>query len=199
MNSKMQKIFFVDDESDMRKVISDTLIKLGCDVTCFANAQSCLVELEKEGCHLLICDVKMPDMDGLELLSRAKRIAPWVPVILVTGYGNIQMAVQATKLGAAEFIEKPFSRSIFIEKVKATLASHNYNGKTKAVKLTDTEKKVLNLILDGLNNKEIALKLGCARRTAEFHHSNIYRKFGVNNAVDLTKKAMVLTSANNGI
>ena len=198
MRTAHPKIFFVDDEDVMRTTIADTLSKLGYAVTCFPNAESCLAELEHTGCNLLISDVKMPEMDGVELLSRVKRMAPWIPVILVTGYGNIQMAVYATKIGAAEFIEKPFSRSEFIEKVKATLAHTNYDNNTTLVKLTKTEKKVLNLILAGYGNKEIALKLGCAVRTVEFHHTHIYRKFGVNNAVDLTKKAMAIFSAGNG-
>jgi FixJ family two-component response regulator len=96
-----QKVFFVDDEATMRTTVADTLSKLGYDVTCFANAKTCFAEVEQTGCNLLISDVKMPGIDGIELLSRVKRIAPWIPVILITGYGNIQMAVYATKIGAA--------------------------------------------------------------------------------------------------
>jgi FixJ family two-component response regulator len=196
MRKTQQKIFFVDDESDMRTTITATLVKEGYDVTCFANAKSCIAEIEEDGCHLLISDVKMPDMDGLELLNRVKQIAPWIPVILITGYGNIQMAVYATKIGAADFIEKPFSRATFVERVKATIVHNEYNGQPTGCKLTKTEKKVLKLILDGCSNKEIAQKLDCALRTVEYHHSNIYRKFKVDNAVELTKKAMTMSTSN---
>jgi FixJ family two-component response regulator len=192
MKTTHPKVFFVDDEATMRTTIADTLSKLGYAVMCFANAKDCLAEVEQTGCNLLISDVKMPGMDGLELLSRMKRVAPWVPVILITGYGNIQMAVYATKVGAADFIEKPFSRAAFVEKVKSVLSHNDYNGQTAGLKLTKTEKKVLKLILDGCSNKEIAIKTGCAMRTVEFHHTHIYRKFGVDNAVELTKKAMAM-------
>jgi FixJ family two-component response regulator len=190
------KIFFVDDEETMRTTIADTLSKLGYEVTCFANAKNCLAEVEQKGCNLLISDIKMDGMDGLELLNRMKRIAPWIPVILMTGFGNIQMAVYATKIGAADFIEKPFSPSAFLEKVKTILAQNEYDGEAAGTKLTKTEKKVLKLILDGCSNKEIALKLDCAVRTVEYHHSNIYRKFGVDNPVELTKKAMTMSAYN---
>ena len=182
----------------MRTTIANTLSKLGYDVTCFANAQNCLAEVEQTGCNLLISDVKMPGIDGIELLSRMKRMAPWIPVILITGYGNIQMAVYAIKIGAADFIEKPFNRAAFVEKIKATLSRNEYDGQAAEFQLTKTEKKVLKLILDGCSNKEAALKLRCAIRTVEFHHSNIYRKFGVDNAVNLTKKAMVMLTSKNG-
>jgi FixJ family two-component response regulator len=198
MKTVRQKVFFVDDEDTMRTTIADTLGKLGYEVTCFANAKNCLAEVAQTGCNLLISDVKMREMDGLELLSRIKRIAPWIPVILITGYGNIPMAVYATKMGAAEFIEKPFTRSALVEKVKATLSRNEYNSKTTGIKLTRTEKKVLKLILDGLSNKEISLKLRCALRTIEFHHTNIYHKFRVDNPVDLTKKAMAMFPSING-
>ena len=198
MKSTHLKVFFVDDEATMRTTIADTLSKLGYDVTCFANAKNCLAEVEQTGCNLLISDVKIPGMDGLELLSRIKRIAPWIPVILITGYGNIQMAVYATKIGAADFIEKPFNRAAFVEKIKATLSRNEYDGQAAGFKLTKPQKKVLKLILEGNGNKAIAKKMGCAVRTVEFHHSNIYHKFGVDNAVDLTKKAMAMLTSKNG-
>ena len=180
----------------MRTTIADTLGNLGYDVTCFANAKKCLAEVEQTGCNLLISDVKMPGIDGMELLSRIKRIAPWIPVILITGYGSIQMAVYATKIGAAEFIEKPFSRAAFVEKVKATLSRNEYDGQASGFKLTKTEKRVLKLILEGNGNKAIAQKLGCVVRTVEFHRSHIFHKFRVDNAVDLTKKAIAMFPSN---
>jgi FixJ family two-component response regulator len=198
MKSAHPKVFFVDDEATMRTTIANTLSKLGYEVTCFANAMACLTEVEQTGCNLLISDVKMPGMNGMELLSRMKRISPWIPVILITGYGNIQMAVSATKIGAEDFIEKPFDRATFVEKVKATLSRNEYDGQAAGFKLTRTEKKVLKLILEGNGNKAIAQKMGCAVRTIEFHRSHIFHKFGVNNAVELTKKAMAMFKAQNG-
>jgi two-component system, LuxR family, response regulator FixJ len=197
MKAVHHKVFFVDDEQSMRTTIAEMLGKEGYNVTCFANAKACLSEVEHTGCNLLISDVKMPEMDGIQLLSRIKRVAPWIPVILITGYGSIQMAVYTTKIGAAEFIEKPFSRSALVNKVKEIL-SRSEDLIADALKLTKTEKKILKLILDGCSNKEIAVKVRCAVRTVEFHHTNIYRKFGVDNAVELTKKAMAMFLPKNG-
>ncbi len=187
-----KKIFIVDDEPLMRSVMKDALTEIGYDVVCFANAHSCLTAVEKTGCNLVISDVKMPGMDGLELLKQMNRIAPWISVIMITAYGNIQMAVNAVKTGAADFIEKPFDTKTFLKKVHEVLSRSEYEGYSKGLKLTKTEKKVLKLILDGRNNKEIAAKTGCALRTVEFHHTNIYRKFGVDNSVALTKKAIAM-------
>ena len=190
MKSRDEKIFIVDDEPVMRRTIGDTLSELGYNVTCFASPDACLTEVEHSGCNLLISDVKMPEMNGIELLRRMKSIAPWIPVILITGYGNIPMAVRAVKIGAADFIEKPFKGSTLLNKVKEVLSRRDYDSYLNTSNLTKTEKIVLKLILDGYSNKEIAHKLGRALRTIEFHHTNIYRKFDVDNAVALTKKAM---------
>jgi two-component system, LuxR family, response regulator FixJ len=192
MKATQPKVFFVDDEPEMRTMVADALGKLGYKVTCFANAQHCLSEVEKTGCHLLISGVKLPGMDGMVLLSSVKRIAPWVPVIILTGYGNVQMAVYATKIGAEEFLEKPIDGTTLVNKVKEVLSRSEYDNCPNASKLTKTEKKVLKLILDGNDNKEIAFKMNCALRTVEFHHTHIYRKLGVDNAVDLIKKVMAM-------
>jgi DNA-binding NarL/FixJ family response regulator len=94
------------------------------------------------------------------------------------------------KLGAADFMEKPLNKTAFINKVKGILSGSEFDSPAAALKLTKTEKKVLKLILGGCSNKEMALKMRCALRTVEFHRSHIFHKFGVNNAVELTKKAM---------
>jgi FixJ family two-component response regulator len=170
----------------------------GYDVTCFANANTCLSELERNGCHLLITDIKMPDMDGMALLSKVKHIAPWTPVIVISELGDIPMAVQAMKLGAADFMEKPLKGAVLINKVKEILSHSEFDCPVAALKLTKTEKKVLKLILGGYSNKEMALKMHCALRTIEFHRGHVFRKFGVNNAVELTKKAISMFSPGNG-
>ncbi len=198
MKETHPKVFFVDDEPEIRAIIEDILGKQGYEVTSFANAQSCLVEVERTGCNLVITDFKMPGMSGIDLLTEIKRKAPWVPVIIVTGYGNIELAVYAIKIGAADFLEKPLDRTKLLNKVQEVLTRSEYYRHQAALKLTKTENMVLKLILEGWSNKEIARKMNCVVRTVEFHHSNIYRKFGVDNAVDLTKKAMAMFASANG-
>ncbi|MHC4124163.1 MAG: response regulator transcription factor [Planctomycetota bacterium] len=194
--AKQYGVFFVDDEPGIRRVVAEELKALGCNVTCFASASNCLEQLPHQDCNLLITDVKMPGMDGLTLLSRAKRVAPWVSIMVITGYGDIPMAVKALKLGAIDFIEKPLDRDIFLHKVKSVLNQDDFADSFVGQVLTKTEKKILKLILDGKGNKEIAYKLGRALRTVELHRSHIMHKFGVDNLVDLVKKAAFMNLDN---
>lgn len=134
----------------------------------------------------------MPGMDGLTLLSRAKRVAPWVSVVVISGFSNISMCVKAFKLGAVDFIEKPLERITFLEKIKTILEQEDYVDTPASRILTTVEKKVLKLILEGRGNKEVAYILGRALRTVERHRSNIMHKFAVDNIVDLVKKAALI-------
>ena len=190
-----QTVFIVDDEQSIRQVLSEELKTIGCKVSSFSNAAGCLKLLAAGDCDLIITDVKMPGMDGLALLARAKRIAPWVSVIVITGYGDVQMAVKALKLGAIDFIEKPLDRDTFLHKVKATLRQNDFAESSIHKSLTKTEKKVLKLILEGKSNKEMAYKMKRSVRTIEFHRGHIMRKFRTDSLVDLVKKAAVIDFA----
>lgn len=182
------KVFFVDDEPGIRQVVADDLEGLGCEVSCFSNASDCLSQLADHDCNLLITDVKMPGMDGLTLLNKAQSIAPWISVIVITGYGDIPMAVRTLKMGAVDFVEKPLDRRSFLSKVKFVLERDDFSDSVAGKVLTKSEKKILKLILDGKSNKEIAYKLGRVMRTVELHRSNLMKKLNVDNVVDLVKK-----------
>ena len=184
---KWWDVFFVDDDPDMRTLMAEELQALHCHVHCFDRAVPCLARLARQHCHLLITDVKMPDMDGLALLERVRQIAPWVPVLVITGFGDIPMAVMSMKLGAADFIEKPLNRKAFLHKILIMLRSGDFMHTPAGQALTKTEKKVLSLILNGKANKEMAEILDRSLRTIETHRSNIMRKFGAGNIVDLVK------------
>jgi two-component system, LuxR family, response regulator FixJ len=186
-------IFFVDDEPKIRKVVSETLKEFGLKVSSFACAADCLRQLNPIMCDLLITDVKMPGMDGIELLTEIKRIAPWLPVLLITGYGDIPMAVRATKAGAVDFIEKPLDKESFLNKVKSILHRSPLNDPYIVRRpLTKAEVVVLKLISQGKTNREIANLLNRSVRTIEVHRSHIMRKFGVDNLADLLKRAAVM-------
>lgn len=189
---KQYNVFFVDDEPEMHTVIADELEGIGCKVTCFASAADCLEQLGKQNCNLLITDVNMPDMDGLALLNKVRHIAPWVPVMIITGYGDVPMSVKALKSGAVDFIEKPLDRKSFLHKVETILKTDDFVDTPVGRTLTKTEKKVLKLILEGRGNKEIAYKLGRALRTVELHRSHIMHKFGVDSVVNLVKKTALM-------
>jgi len=187
MNNNDQHIFFVDDELKVRQVVAETLGQLSVRVTCFPCASDCIEQLGSQKCDLLITDLKLPEMDGIDLMRHVQRMAPYVPVLIVTGYGDIPTAVEAIKAGAADFIEKPLDKQSFVRKVMSLLpenGNHRHTGKP----LTQSEQKVLQLVLDGKSNSEIASLLNRSPRTIEAHRSHIMHKFGAGNLVDLVKQ-----------
>lgn len=139
----------------------------------------------------------MPVMDGLKLLEQAKRIRPQLPVLVITGYGDIPMAVKAIKIGAAEFIEKPLNESTFLPAVEAALKKGLFENRLIAKPLTKAETQILRQIAEGKTNKEIAFKMCRSIRTIENHRYRLMRKLNAQSTADLTKKAinMGLTSA----
>ncbi len=184
-----QHVFFVDDEQSVRKAVAKTLAKLGVEVMCFARATDCLGKIGRRTCDLLITDVRMPEMDGIALLTEARRIAPWLPVLVVTGYGDVPLAVKAMRIGAADFMEKPLHKETFLHKVESILSQNTPRDPYKGRPLTMTELKVLKLIISGKSNKEIAQLLGRAVRTVEDHRSHIMRKLDVHNVIELVERA----------
>jgi len=174
------------------------LQRRGWRVRTFLNAIDCLEALHNEDCDLLIIDVNLPRMDGMELLRHVKRLRPSLPVLMVTGYGEIPLAVEAIKDGAADFIEKPLERTAFLQAVELALGTGTdpLTGKM----LTKVEKRVLGFILEGKTNREIADTLHRSIRTIEDHRARIMRKLGVDNVVDLVKKAISIgvTSSQHG-
>jgi len=191
-NNAKQHIFFVDDEPKVRQVVGETLEELGSTVSCFARAADCLEQLGSKRCDLLITDVKMPEMDGMELLAKARRLAPWLPILVITGYGDIPMAVAAIKAGAVDFIEKPLDKKSFLWKVKSILQQSTFDDSYRGKPLTESEMKVLKLIISGNSNKEIAYILHRSVRTIEVHRGHLMRKLNVDNVVDLVKRAAMM-------
>jgi len=189
-SSNGRHIFFVDDEPNVRQVIAETLGQSGLQIRCFAHPGKCLEQLPTQRCDLLITDLRLPEMDGIELLKRSRAAAPWLPVLIITGYGDIPTAVEAMKAGAVDFIEKPLDRKSFVRKVQALLPK-NGDHKHLGNSLTQSEQRVLRLVLDGKSNKEIADILSRSRRTIEVHRAHIMRKLGARSLVDLVKQAAV--------
>ena len=192
MTNEKKSIFVVDDEPKICKVVARTLEQLGTQVSCFASASDCLEQLRLQECDLLITDVKMPGMDGIELVRRAKRIAPWLPILVITGYGDVPMAVRVVKAGAVDFIEKPFQRQSFLASVQSALKQNDPENLLRGKSLTKKEMVILRLILLGRSNKEIAFILHRSIRTIEDHRRKIMRKLDVDNVVDLVKSAAAM-------
>ncbi len=134
----------------------------------------------------------MPEMDGIELLAKAKRLAPWMPILVITGYGDIPTAVTAIKAGAVDFIEKPLDRKSFLWKVKSILQQNTFDDSYKGKPLTESEMIVLKLVITGKSNKEIAYLLHRSVRTIEVHRSHLMRKLDVDSVVNLVKRAAMM-------
>lgn len=185
-------VFFVDDEPKIREVVGETLEQLDLKITCFANGPECLKQMEIRRCDLLITDLKMPGMDGLELMKKAKELAPWMPVLVITGYGDIPLAVRTVKSGAVDFIEKPLEKETFLRKVSSILQQTSSFKKYLGKPLTRSESTILKHVIDGKSNREIANELHRSVRTIEVHRSRIMQKFGVESLVELIKRAAVM-------
>jgi len=191
MNNNSRHIFFVDDELKVRQVVAETLEQLSARTTCFPCALDCLEQLGSQKCDLLITDLRMPEMDGIELARRARLLAPWMPIMIITGYGDIPTAVKALKAGVADFIEKPLDKKSFVQRVKSLLPE-NGNHKHLGEPLTQTEQRVLRFVLDGNSNKDIASLLNRSRRTVEVHRARVMRKLGADSLVNLVKRTTTM-------
>lgn len=187
--SDNRKIFFVDDEPKVREVVGETLEQLGLKVICFANAADCLEQLETRGCDLLITDMKMPGMSGLELLTEAKRMIPGLPVLIITGYGDIPTAVTAMKAGAVDFIEKPLEMQTLLSKAQSLLEQDAVFNSDIDNLLTRNEIRILRFIVEGKSSREIANIIHRSVRTVEVHRSRIMHKLDADNLIDLVKRA----------
>ena len=117
-------IFILDDEPSVRKVIRETLKDLNYKVSCFGDPVKCLAQLRSKKCDLLITDLKMPKKNGVEVLVDVRHQAPLIPVLMITGYGDIPTIVKALKAGAVDFIEKPLDKKNFVRKIKSILKEY---------------------------------------------------------------------------
>ena len=192
IHENKQDIFLIDDEPGVLKTVAKTLEHAGYKVRCFSRAADCLEQLRYQSCDLLITDVKMPEMSGIELLTEVKRMFPPLPVLVITGYGDIPMAVRALKLGASDFIEKPLDREGFLFTVKSILKRVALADPRLNKPLTKTEMSVLRLILDGKSNKEIARLRHRSVRTIEAHRSHIMHKLGADSLLELLKQTAAM-------
>lgn len=186
-NISEHHVFFLDDDKRIRDVVRRILEGVGVKVSCFGDSISCMSRLRTEKCSLLITDLKMPDSDGIEVLRQVRSLAPWVPVLLISGYGDVSSAVRAMKAGAVDFIEKPLDRTSFILKITSLLSdsyiADSYHGKP----LSHAEKTVLGLVIEGKSSKEIARQLHRSVRTIEGHRSHLMHKLRARNLMDLVR------------
>lgn len=182
-----QRIGVVDDDVTVLEAIRMTLEQVGAETRCFSEGPACLQALGSWRCDLLIADVRMPGMSGLELLREVERVVPSLPVLLVTGYGDVPMAVDAMKAGAADFLEKPLEANSFLSTVASAIRRSSGAARRTDEILTKVELEVLRSILAGKTTREIAERRHRAVRTIEDERARIMRKLGARNITELLK------------
>ena len=192
------KVFVVDDDAAVRDSLQVLLGNAGLDVSTYESGLEFLqaFEADMQGCLLL--DVRMPHMDGLELLAELRARKCRMPVIIMTAHGEIKTAVKAMKLGAQDFIEKPFDDNVLIEAINSAIESDvealaDAGGNqflTDIPTLTERERQVLDLVVQCDSNKVIAAKLNISPRTVEIHRARVMEKLHAGNLSQLLKLAM---------
>jgi two-component system response regulator DctR len=204
MNSPTAQI--VDDDSAVRDALQWLLKSRRVASQAWKSAEAFLDYASPGLCGCLLLDVRMPGMSGIELFDRLRVLNCRLPVIFLTGHGDVPMAVQALKDGAFDFIEKPYDDNALVDKVLAAI-DHDKKRCAKdgalvllqqrLAQLTPREHEVMQLILAGRLNKVIADELNIAMRTVEVHRSHIFAKMQVRSAVELSQVLGLLGETNN--
>jgi FixJ family two-component response regulator len=197
MNTPYQKkiVFHVDDEPGLRRIVTQTLQEFDFHVVFFETARACIHAVEENHkCDLIITDTFLSDMSGITLLSKIREIRPLMPVLFVSYFGTIPLAVQAMKLGAIDFIriEKPVEPSALKSLIYRSLEDCSFFSHENESSLTVQEARILQMVADGRSNSEIAYLLECSVRTVECHRNRIMHKLKVSNLASLVKKAIAL-------
>ncbi|MFN0302239.1 MAG: response regulator transcription factor [Burkholderiales bacterium] len=200
MNAKANPlVYVVDDEPDVCDSLKMLLGSVGLRVKAFTSGTDFLASADLAAGDCLVADVRMPGISGLELQEHLRSNGVRLPVIIITGHGDVAMAVRAMKAGAADFIEKPFNGQMFLETVHRVLRAHGPDPaapvsraaiEAKVNLLTAREREVMILLAEGRPNKTVATRLGLSTRTVETHRSNVMQKLEARSLADLVRIAI---------
>ena len=192
-------VYVVDDDDAVRDSLLELLESVGLPARGFASATGFLETYHPDMRGCLVLDVRMPGMSGIELQSKLTEKCTRLPIIFITGHGDVPMAVEAMKNGAVEFIQKPFRDQELLDCIQSTLQkaekemvrfSQRDSVERARQSLTTRENEILDYIVAGHANKYIALELGISQRTVENHRANILRKMGVRSTPELIRKVV---------
>src|SRR3984893_9419140 len=189
-------VYVSDDDDGMRRALSLLLSTVGYKTAVFANPSEFLEQFDPDTHGCLVLDIRMPGMSGLELQQHLNRTGSMLPVIFITGHGDVPMAVQAMKEGAFEFIQKPFRDQDLLDRINHALqqdaeSRHNLARRADVVRrletLTPRERQVMDMVVDGSANKVIAIDLNLSERTVEIHRAKVMEKMGARSVAHLVK------------
>ena len=198
------RVALIDDDPAVLDSLRLYLERKGMTVSCFSTADA-FFEAKGYSAQLdcVVADVRMPGMSGLDLVRRFANEGIPVPVILITGHGDIDMAVAAIKLGAFDFIEKPFDESRLLESIESATGDARHKQfvtaelsdlRSRFEGLSERQRQVFELAVTGLSNKEIATHLGISFRTVEIHRAWMMERMGARNLAELVRMDMQLKS-----
>lgn len=194
-------IAVIDDDSAVLDSLRMILANRGMQAECYASAEDFLARADPPALSCIVADVRMPGLSGLELQSELRARAVSVPLILITGHGDIAMAVRAIKAGAFDFIEKPFDNDLLIDAIHRAVAGREReqalrdkiaDWASRTGELSSRQRQVMGLVAEGLSNKEIAIELGLSPRTVENYRAWVMEKMGARNLADLVRMVVLL-------
>jgi len=203
LNSNLDKatVFIVDDEPDVRAALRLLIKSVGYKVECFESADLFFQNFDFNTRGCLILDIRMPGMSGMELQEKMSEIGALLSIIMISGHGDIPMAVKAVQNGAIDFLQKPFSDQQLLELISKALRINNNRHKKYAVKheaqekylsLTPREKQIFSKVIAGKLNKIIAYELNISIRTVEIHRANTMEKMGAKNLSELINMSHII-------
>jgi RNA polymerase sigma factor (sigma-70 family) len=194
-----QTVFVIDDEEAVRDSMRMMLERAGYDVRAFASAEEFLEAYDPSATGCVVCDVRLGGQSGLDLQRELNRRRCALPVILITGHGDVEMAVAAVKRGAVDFIEKPFDDGrLYTSVAQALAAGREFFAKEEEIsalrnriaELSPRQRDVMELLVDGLSSKEIGKQLGISPRTVETYRAFVMAKMGASSLAELVKMSI---------
>lgn len=197
--TKQPIVFVVDDDQAMRNSLKWLIESVGMKVETYVSADEFIRNYYPGRAGCLLLDVRMPGMSGLELQEHFVKHQINIPIIIITGHGDVPMAVRALKSGAVDFIEKPFNDELLLESIRNALnldveqravQAERAEIATRLANLTPREHEVMEMVTDGRSNKEIAQTLGVSSKTVEAHRSRVMEKMLADSLADLVKMAV---------
>ena len=202
--STERTVYVVDDDEAALDSLAVLLRSEGLNPRAFGSADAFLSSLTPDARGCVISDVRMPGMDGVELLKALKSMGCLLPVIVITGHADVTVAVQAMKAGAADFVEKPFESELILRLVRGCLEENDEavdaNAKVMRVRrriesLTARERQVLEQIITGASNKQIAASLSISPRTVEIYRANVMSKMRADSLSELVRMTLAAGAA----
>jgi len=195
----LQTVFVIDDDEPARESLTFLLRAEGMSARSFVGPRSFLAELHPDHQGCVVTDIRMPEMDGVQLIRALNERGSSLPVIVVTGHADVPLAVECMKAGVIDFIEKPYEAHAMLRAVRAALdkahARDRHDTRMAAIErrrgtLTERERQVLDLVVEGRSNKEVAHSLGISPRTVEIYRANVMSKMQAESLSDLVRMSL---------